>query len=78
MCVILHRSAIGCAWSDPSNPSPATIAILFTLLIVSRETAPALGSWGTLAVLVTTALPGAFVGSRFRFAARACVGLLGA
>ncbi|KAL8287308.1 hypothetical protein RQP46_003760 [Phenoliferia psychrophenolica] len=42
----------------------STFAALATLLVLSRESTPALGSWGTLAILVTTAIPGAFLGAR--------------
>ncbi|KAK4705195.1 hypothetical protein P7C70_g1003, partial [Phenoliferia sp. Uapishka_3] len=56
----------------------AIISIFFTLLFISREEDPTLGGWGILAIIFSTALPGAFVAARWRIASRISVGLLGA
>lgn len=52
------------------------LSSLLTLLIVSRQVNPTLGSWGTLAIIFSIAPVGCFIGGRFRFAARMFIGIL--
>lgn len=53
-----------------------TVSAILTLVVVSRQSSPSLGSWGTLAILSSTSLLGAALGGRYRWAARAILSCL--
>lgn len=53
-----------------------TVSAILTLVVVSHQSTPSLGSWGTLAILFCTSLLGAALGGRYRWAARAILSCL--
>jgi len=53
------------------------IVALLTLLIVSRQDEATLGAWGTLAIIVLCALPGALAGGRWSWISKSSVAVVG-